>query len=383
MQKFREIFKEKAVQEIYEINDGKEFLMPLIPSPKAETGYPFPACDGYDVTSEPKFDPKIHLANANPKNVAIMQDEKYVKVPFGYKCKPNKNGSEFMYSEAFQLFSEEGTKVAHEILTNLKRSAKSNGRSTCVRGIFYMSPWFRDLTSSDAFSDHMSAICGEKVHTHMYLQNTQMNVGKVGLKGPVDQWHFDSVQYVCVSILSDIEGMIGGDLELVKHPKEKAINLILNGDYEPEDLVKVSYEKTGCAILCQGSRIIHHVTGVEKAKEDRMSLIISCTPANVYHPESTVLNSMQKLDMNYAKGVPEFEFFRQKSWQMSHILKDYTENEKFALSDAGAYYAKKLRAVAAEITRTADLLDGTIEDKIGFFAEKGDKGSPWLNEKSE
>ena len=78
--------------------------------------------------------------------------------------------------------------------------------------------------------------------------------------------------------------MIGGDLELVKHPKEKAINLILNGDYEPEDLVKVSYEKTGCAILCQGSRIIHHVTGVEKAKEDRMSLIISCTPANVYHP---------------------------------------------------------------------------------------------------
>ena len=25
---------------------------------------------------------------------------------------------------------------------------------------------------------------------------------------------------------------------------------------------------------------------------------------------------------------------------IQHILKDYTENEKFALSDAGAYYAK-------------------------------------------
>ena len=46
MQKFREIFKEKAVREIYDINDGKEFLMPLIPYPKSETGYPFPACDG-------------------------------------------------------------------------------------------------------------------------------------------------------------------------------------------------------------------------------------------------------------------------------------------------------------------------------------------------
>ena len=54
------------------------------------------------MTSEPKFDPKIHLTNANPKNVAIMRNEEYVKVPFGYKSKPNKNGSEFMYSEAFQ-----------------------------------------------------------------------------------------------------------------------------------------------------------------------------------------------------------------------------------------------------------------------------------------
>jgi len=28
--------------------------------------------------------------------------------------------------------------------------------------------------------------------------------------------------------------------------------------------------------------------------------------------------------------------------------------------------------------RTADLIDGKISDKIGFFAEKGDKGSIWL-----
>ena len=38
----------------------------------------------------------------------------------------------------------------------------------------------------------------------------------------------------------------------------------------------------------------------------------------------------------------------------------------------------KLRAVAEELIRTADLIDGKISDKIGFFAEKGDKGSIWL-----
>ena len=38
----------------------------------------------------------------------------------------------------------------------------------------------------------------------------------------------------------------------------------------------------------------------------------------------------------------------------------------------------KLRAVAEELIRTADLIDGKISDKIGFFAEKGNKGSIWL-----
>ena len=38
----------------------------------------------------------------------------------------------------------------------------------------------------------------------------------------------------------------------------------------------------------------------------------------------------------------------------------------------------KLRAVAEELIRAADLIDGNISDKIGFFAEKGDKGSIWL-----
>ena len=38
----------------------------------------------------------------------------------------------------------------------------------------------------------------------------------------------------------------------------------------------------------------------------------------------------------------------------------------------------QLRAVAEELVRAANLIDGQITDKIGFFAEKGDKGSIWL-----
>ena len=64
------------------------------------------------------------------------------------------------------------------------------------------------MISSEEFLNHMSNLCGEKVYPHMYLHNAQLNVGKVN-NGPVDQWHFDSVQYVCVSLLSDIEDMTG------------------------------------------------------------------------------------------------------------------------------------------------------------------------------
>lgn len=59
---------------------------------------------------------------------------------------------------------------------------------------------------------------------------------------------------------------------------------MLNGDYTDEDMIRVPYKKTGYSILCQGSQVIHHVTSVKSAKEDRMSLIISLTPANAYHP---------------------------------------------------------------------------------------------------
>ena len=60
----------------------------------------------------------------------------------------------------------------------------------------------------DEVLDHFEKIIGEPVFPHMYLYNAaQMNVGKIGADGPVDQWHFDSVNYVAVTLLSDITDM--------------------------------------------------------------------------------------------------------------------------------------------------------------------------------
>ena len=83
----------------------------------------------------------------------------------------------------------------------------------------------------------------------------------------------------------------------------------------------------GKCILAQGSKLIHHVTKVESAKEDRISFIISLVPRNAYHPEVTVFHTMKHLDTNSPVGVPEYEFFRSKAWhcRVSYIGKFPTE----------------------------------------------------------
>ena len=63
------------------------------------------------------------------------------------------------------------------------------------------------------------------------------------------------------------------------------------------------------------SKLVHHVTKVESAIEDRISLIISLTPRNAYQPDLTVFHSMKKLDTNCQEGIPQYEYFRQKAWQ--------------------------------------------------------------------
>ena len=82
------------------------------------------------------------------------------------------------------------------------------------------------------------------------------------------------------------------------------------------------------SLYVQGSKLIHHVTRVEYAKEDRISLILSLAPRNAYHPELTIFHTMKNLDKNSPKGVAEYEYFCQKSWhcRVSHPQKKFIRN---------------------------------------------------------
>lgn len=56
----------------------------------------------------------------------------------------------------------------------------------------------------------------------------------------------------------------------------------------PEELVETqSYQSSGYGILCQGSKIMHRVSPVLAAREDRISFVISLAKTNAFGEDNT------------------------------------------------------------------------------------------------
>jgi len=110
------------------------------------------------------------------------------------------------------------------------------------------------------------------------------------VKKDVDKWHFDSVDYVMVLILSNMDGMVGGELEVYNEslgsPEDTKAMARQGGP--PRDKVKtVSYQKSGWAIFAQGSKIMHRVAPVLAASEPRISFVFSLMSADVMEEDRT------------------------------------------------------------------------------------------------
>ncbi len=58
-----------------------------------------------------------------------------------------------------------------------------------------------------------------------------------------------------------------------------------------------------------------------------MTLILCYAPANIYSSSKIVFRTMKYADAVHK--LAEYEFFREKSWQAMHVLKNYIENVKY------------------------------------------------------
>lgn len=319
----------------------------------------------YDDVDEPRFDAKLHLNLELPDYVRVFPDFAAMKrtPPFINDI----NGSKFAYSAPFQVFSEEGMKVLKKIIKREEKQgvppSSSRGNKIALRGLYYMSPWVRDLQACPELREHFRQIAGEELVPHPSLCNSpQVNLSIEGAKGPVDVWHYDSVAYTGVALLNDVEEMEGGKLEIMNHDKHHGLNLLAKGEsYKSE---AIGYEKPGKMILAQGSEILHHVTPVTN-KIRRISLIFGYAPANAFQPPKTILKTFQKVDQTHK--MANYEFFREKAWQSMHCLKHFVDTVPFTTS--GDALGDKLRSVAGELIRAANLLQDKEDDTIKIFDE--------------
>ena len=62
-----------------------------------------------------------------------------------------------------------------------------------------------------------------------FLWNLKINLSIEGAVGPVDIWHYDSVAYTGVVLLSNVQEMVGGKLEFMHHDKHKGLDLLAQG----------------------------------------------------------------------------------------------------------------------------------------------------------
>ncbi len=165
-------------------------------------------------------------------------------------------------------------RVLREIIERNSKHIKSCDRQPrFIRGLAYTSKFLRDLNEHPAVLNVLSSFAGQPLVPHYMPSNyAHINIGRPPPSAsepspPVDQWHADSVPFVLIIILSDLQDMQGGELQCVRRKcREAGFALIeeTQNNVPASELLNVSYEKKGYALFMQGSEIVHHVTGVTK-----------------------------------------------------------------------------------------------------------------------
>ncbi|KAI4102310.1 MAG: hypothetical protein LQ339_004665 [Xanthoria mediterranea] len=110
---------------------------------------------------------------------------------------------------------------------------------------------------------------------------------------PIVDWHTDSYPFVCVTMLSDCESMIGGETALRTGTGE---------------IVKVRGPQMGCAVILQG-RYIEHQALRALGTTERITMVTSFRPRSPNLPDDTVLTTVRPVS-NLSELYSQYSEYR-------------------------------------------------------------------------
>jgi len=271
---------------------------------------------------------------------------------------------------AFQkltILSPQGLQELRRIVDHYRYlySKEYSGRQAeALRGLVYLSNFVKDLVESYELLSFLSQLAGVKLIPFGHTMNQgHTNFGKIGAMG-ADNWHFDSHSWVIVLLISDMKNSVGGTLRILNKGRISNETIFDGMPHESDGNFLRSCPKIvraplqfGEAILLRGSEVAHSVSPMISGAEDRISFTIGLQPASVFLPDANRLATWKHFDGNLAI----LEFYRMKARKFEAALNAIEEQSE--IRDLG----KRLKTVAQEMNRVADILMGSIDDRINFF----------------
>ncbi|OJJ67075.1 hypothetical protein ASPBRDRAFT_200245 [Aspergillus brasiliensis CBS 101740] len=285
-----------------------------------------------DSANEEVFDPKVHLNYVPPGNKFTMQD---------LGLKQSATASPIAGTTPFPMLSPKGVKAYRKALFQqdvLDKCASSPFPGTLVlRDTVKHSQFIKDFWIHPETMKIVSEACGvpldvimptEIGHTNIQVEGTTISemcsnlkvepsVEKVDLspeersydplkdKSSIIPWHYDSYPYVCVLMLSETEGMVGGETYIRK------------GDGEAQ---KIEGPQIGHAVMLQGGEV-EHLAARAKGVKERISTITSYRSKmpNVY--DSSYLTNVRPY-ANLDSLYPEWTQYRLRKLrdEITHYL---------------------------------------------------------------
>lgn len=297
--------------------------------------------DDYDPTidSGVVFDPDIHL-NYSPPSQRITMEELGLN-----------DGTELSSLGAtlpFRLFNDQAIRIMrHEVMNPQvwnKYAFSSSIQRCIVRGYAReFAPFTHAAWSHPKTLEIISKEVGIDLEIIFDVDLSSVNFAASDAKDnkPVIGWHYDSYHFVCVTMLSDTTGMIGGET-------------VFN-NYKTNELCRIPDPKKGSSTILQGKYIEHQALKPQGGAE-RITMVSCFIPKNrMLHDESTLATTAPISNCNHLFQEWCSYRFDSLNYRLNHVKKEIEDarnrGEKFDLDKVKEF-----------IQNQVQYLDKTVED---------------------